>query len=476
MQRKLILVLSFLMPILCLGASGDHTGSLHLDGSIENMTIIWVVPFAGILLSIAIFPLVLPEFWHHNFGKVSLFWASILIIPFLIKEGVSVTLYELLHVGLLEYVPFIILLLALFTISGGVKLTGTLVGTPIVNLLIILIGTLLASWMGTTGASMLLIRPLINANKHRKNKVHIIVFFIFLVANIGGSLTPLGDPPLFLGFLKGVDFFWTTSVMLLPMLFMVVSLLIIFYFLDSYYLKKENIKIDSSGEKIKLGVEGVFNLGLILGVIGAVLISGFWKPHISLEIYHGVHLELQNITRDLLLLVLAYASWTYTPQQIRKDNEYTWFPIIEVAKLFAGIFITIIPAIAILKAGTNGVLAGIISSVSNENGPINMMYFWYTGVLSSFLDNAPTYLVFFNTAGGDPITLMGEMKNTLLAISMGAVFMGANTYIGNAPNFMVKSISESSGIEMPSFFGFFFKWAIPILLPLFIIVSWLFFG
>ena len=476
MHRKLIIVLSFLLPVLCLGVGGDHATGFHLDGSIENMGIIWVVPFAGILLSIAIFPLVLPEFWHHNFGKVSLFWASILIIPFLIKEGVSITLYELLHVGLLEYVPFIILLLALFTISGGVRLTGTLVGTPIVNLLIILIGTLLASWMGTTGAAMLLIRPLINANKHRKNKVHIIVFFIFLVANIGGSLTPLGDPPLFLGFLKGVDFFWTTSAMLLPMLFMVVSLLIIFYFLDSYYLKKENINIQSSDEKTKLGVEGVFNLGLILGVIGAVLVSGFWKPHISLEIYHGVHLELQNIVRDLLLLALAYASWTYTPQQIRKDNEYTWFPIIEVAKLFAGIFITIIPAIAILKAGTNGALAGIISSVSNESGPINMMYFWYTGILSSFLDNAPTYLVFFNTAGGDPITLMGEMKNTLLAISMGAVFMGANTYIGNAPNFMVKSISESSGIEMPSFFGFFFKWAIPVLMPLFIIVSWLFFG
>ena len=472
MQRKLIIVLSFLMPILCLGAAGDS--SYHLEG--EKLGIIWIVPFVGILLSIAIFPLVLPEFWHHNFGKVSLFWASILIIPLLIKESVSITLYELLHVGLLEYIPFIILLLALFTISGGVRLTGTLVGTPIVNLLIILIGTLLASWMGTTGAAMLLIRPIINANKHRKNKVHIIVFFIFLVANIGGSLTPLGDPPLFLGFLKGVDFFWTMSAMLLPMLFMVTSLLIIFYFLDSYYLKRENINIDSSGEKTRLGVEGIFNLGLILGVIGAVLISGFWKPHISLEIYHGVHLELQNITRDLLLLALAYASWTYTPKQIRKDNEYTWFPIIEVAKLFAGIFITIIPAIAILKAGTNGALAGIISSVSNESGPINMMYFWYTGVLSSFLDNAPTYLVFFNTAGGDPIVLMGEMKNTLLAISMGAVFMGANTYIGNAPNFMVKSISESSGIKMPSFFGFFFKWAIPILLPLFIIVSWLFFG
>ena len=421
-------------------------------------------------------PLVLPDFWHHNFGKVSLFWATLLIVPFLIKEGISVTLYELLHVGLLEYVPFIILLLALFTISGGVRLTGALVGTPIVNLIIIAIGTLLASWMGTTGAAMLLIRPLINANKHRKNKVHIIVFFIFLVANIGGSLTPLGDPPLFLGFLKGVSFFWTTSAMLLPMIIMVVALLIIFYFFDSYYVKKENIKIDTSGEKVKLGIEGVFNLGLILGVIGAVLISGFWKPHISFEVYHGVHLELQNITRDILLLALTYISWTYTPQQIRIDNEYTWFPIVEVAKLFAGIFITIIPAIAILKAGTNGALAFIISSVSNESGPINMMYFWYTGILSSFLDNAPTYLVFFNTAGGDPLVLMGELKNTLLAISAGAVFMGANTYIGNAPNFMVKSISESSGIEMPSFFGYFFKWAVPILVPLFIIVSWLFFG
>lgn len=475
MHRKLMGILFFLLPIICFGTGGDHGHVPHLVGSIDNMGIIWVVPFAGILLSIAIFPLVLPEFWHHNFGKVSLFWVTILIIPFLIKEGVTVTVYELLHVGLLEYIPFIILLLALFTISGGVRLTGTLVGTPIVNLLIILIGTLLASWMGTTGAAMLLIRPLINANKHRKNKVHIIVFFIFLVANIGGSLTPLGDPPLFLGFLKGVDFFWTTSAMLFPMLIMASALLVIFYFLDSYYLKKENVMIDTSGEKIKLGIEGTINLVFIVGVIGAVLISGFWKPHISFDVYHGVHLELQNIARDFMLLGLTYASWTYTSQQIRKDNEYTWFPIVEVAKLFAGIFITIIPAIAILKAGTNGALAGIINSVSNENGPVNIMYFWYTGVLSSFLDNAPTYLVFFNTAGGDPIVLMGEMKNTLLAISAGAVFMGANTYIGNAPNFMVKSISESSGIEMPSFFGYFFKWSIPILLPLFVIVSWIFF-
>ena len=242
-------------------------------------------------------------------------------------------------------------------------------------------------------------------------------------------------------------------------------------------MKKEDIKVETPQEKLKLGIEGVFNLGLIVGVIGAVLISGFWKPHISFEVYSGVHLELQNLTRDILLLILTYISWTYTPQQIRKDNEYTWFPIVEVAKLFAGIFVTIIPPIAILKAKEEGALAFIINSLKDEQGQtVELMYFWLTGILSSFLDNAPTYLVFFNTAGGDPITLMGELKNTLLAISAGAVFMGANTYIGNAPNFMVKSIAESSGVEMPSFFGYLFKWSIPFLVPLFIIVSWIFFA
>ena len=471
--NKIIIFSLFLSPSIILAASG-HGEAPHLDGSIENLNIFWVIPFAGILLSIALFPLIAPEFWHHNFGKISLFWALSLIIPFTLLQGFSITIYELLHVGLLEYVPFIILLLALFTISGGVSLTGSLVGTPIVNTIIILIGTILASWMGTTGAAMLLIRPLIRANMHRKEKVHIIVFFIFLVANIGGSLTPLGDPPLFLGFLKGVDFFWTTSAMFLPMLFMVICLIIIFYFLDTYFYKKEDIKDQIDSEPQKLGLEGAFNLLLLLGVIGGVLLSGFWRPHISFEVYH-VHLELQNLIRDLLLLGLTYASWVLTPKKIRQANEYTWFPIIEVAKLFAGIFITIIPAIAILKAGTKGALASIVGAVSNDGEPINMMYFWLTGILSSFLDNAPTYLVFFNTAGGNPDILMGDMYQTLLAISAGAVFMGANTYIGNAPNFMVKSISESSGIAMPSFFGFIVKWSLPFLFPIFILVSIIFF-
>jgi Na+/H+ antiporter NhaD/arsenite permease-like protein len=477
MKHKILSLILIALPALIL-ASGDAHGEVpHLDGSIENLNIIWVIPFIGILLSIAVFPLVAPLFWHHHFGKVSLFWAVSLIGPFLLKEGFEITLYELLHVAFLEYIPFIILLLALFTISGGVRLTGTLVGTPSVNTLIILIGTILASWMGTTGAAMLLIRPLIRANAHRKHKVHVIVFFIFLVANIGGSLTPLGDPPLFLGFLKGVDFFWTTTAMLKPMVFMVICLLVLFYMFDKYYFGHElTPESNRNDESHKLGLEGSFNLLLLLGVIGGVLLSGFWDGGgIYYDVFH-IRLEIQNVVRDGLLLGLTYASWILTSRKIRTANDYTWFPIIEVAKLFAGIFVTIIPAIAILKAGTHGALASVVSSVSNGDGsPIDFMYFWATGILSSFLDNAPTYLVFFNTAGGNATTLMGDLPNTLLAISAGAVFMGANTYIGNAPNFMVKSISEASGIEMPSFFGYFFKWALPILFPLFILVSFLFF-
>jgi len=462
MKHKILSLILIAVPALIL-ASGDPHGEVpHLDGSIENLNIIWVIPFIGILLSIAVFPLVAPLFWHHHFGKVSLFWAVSLIGPFLLKEGLEITLYELLHVAFLEYIPFIILLLALFTISGGVRLTGSLVGTPSVNTLIILIGTILASWMGTTGAAMLLIRPLIRANAHRKHKVHVIVFFIFLVANIGGSLTPLGDPPLFLGFLKGVDFFWTTTAMFKPMAFMIICLLILFYVFDKYYFGRELTPESSiNGESHKLGLEGSFNLLLLLGVIGGVLLSGFWDGKgIHYDVYH-IRLELQNLVRDGLLLGLTYASWILTSREIRIANDYTWFPIIEVAKLFAGIFVTIIPAIAILKAGSHGALANVIDSVSADGKPVNYMYFWFTGILSSFLDNAPTYLVFFNTAGGDAATLMTTHYNTLLAISAGAVFIGANTYIGNAPNFIsaipnLRSPAVVTAADAPIPFAIFF--------------------
>jgi len=453
--------------------SSSIAGTGHgIDGS--QLNLFYVIPFVGILLSIAIVPLVASSFWHHNFGRIALFWAVSFIFPFVINYGFSVAIYEVLHVMLLEYVPFIILLLALYTVGGGICINGNLVGTPKLNLIIISIGTFLSSWMGTTGSAMLLIRPLIRANKWRAKKTHVIVFFIFLVANIGGSLTPLGDPPLFLGFLQGVSFFWTTQALFYPMIIVSFLLLIIFYLIDNYYFKKDNNKMPTITD-LNISVDGKVNFLLLVGIILSVLMSGFWKPNIHFSVY-GVHLELQNILRDCLLLAITYISLKLTDQSIRDNNGFTWFPIEEVGKLFSGIFITIIPAIAILKAGTNGSLSFIIKLVTDQStgNPINLMYFWLTGILSSFLDNAPTYLVFFNTAGGNSEVLMNELYVTLLAISCGAVFMGAMTYIGNAPNFMVKSIAEENDVEMPSFFGFMI-WSIIVLVPIFFIISYIYF-
>lgn len=446
-------------------------GAPHLDGA--ELSLVWALPFAGILLSIAIFPLVAPNFWHHNFGKIAAFWAAAFLLPFMALHGLGLAVYELLHVLLLEYIPFIILLLSLFTVAGGVRLRGSLVGSPLVNTAILAFGTLIASWMGTTGAAMLLIRPIIQANEWRKHRVHTIVFFIFLVANIGGSLTPLGDPPLFLGFLKGVSFFWPMTHLFGPMLVASAILLVVYFLLDTYLMRKETAKAPAqSGEKLAL--EGSFNILLLAGVVGAVLLSGLWKPGISFTIYH-VQVELQNITRDVLLLGIAFVSWKVTSLESREANGFSWFPILEVAKLFVAIFITIVPAIAILKAGTDGALSGVVALVTAADGtPNNAAYFWMTGILSSFLDNAPTYLVFFNTAGGDPQQLMGPLALTLEAIAAGAVFMGANSYIGNAPNFMVKAIAEERGIKMPSFFGYI-GWAIVFLIPLFGLITVLFF-
>ena len=444
----------------------------------EELPLFSIVPFIGILLSIAVVPLLAPIFWHRNFGKISAFWAISFLLPFIIWRGFDEALHQFLHVILLEYIPFILLLLALFTISGGIRLKGYLAGTPTVNTLILLIGTALASWMGTTGAAMLLIRPILRANKTRKNKIHTIIFFIFLVANIGGSLTPLGDPPLFLGFLHGINFFWTTKALFVPMLVSSVILLIVYFLLDTYYYKKENHSVNEDQYKEPLSIDGKGNFILLAGVILAVLMSGFWKPDISDISIHGIHLTIPNIMRDISLVLLTLISWRFTDLNIRNQNGFTWFPILEVAKLFAGIFITIIPAIAILRAGQKGVMGAIINLVTDTAGnPVNTMYFWLTGLLSGFLDNAPTYLVFFNIAGSSAPEnmeiadyLMYGIPDTLMAISLGAVFMGAMTYIGNAPNFMVKSIAEENDITMPSFFGYML-WSILILIPVFIIVS-----
>jgi Na+/H+ antiporter NhaD/arsenite permease-like protein len=455
-----------------LWASG---GDLHHEAEEigKHLGVLWVVPFACMLLSIAVMPLAVPHFWHHHYGKVAAFWSVAFLVPFALFHGFELAAYSVVHTIALEYVSFLILLFSLFTIAGGVCLRGSLVGTPAVNTVILLIGTLLASWMGTTGAAMLLIRPLMRAISHRKYKVHTIVFFIFLVANIGGSLTPLGDPPLFLGFLKGVSFFWTTVHLFMPFAAMSVILLSLYFILDTVLFGKEGRpESPDAGQDGKLRLEGSLNLLLLGGVVAGVLMSGMWKPEGGFTIYH-VHVELQNVARDVLLLILAGVSLKTTSLDIRRRNEFNWEPIIEVAKLFAGIFLTMIPAIAILRAGMDGALSGIIALVSTDGVANNAMYFWLTGALSSFLDNAPTYLVFFNTAGGDPQRLMTEV-GTLLAISAGAVFMGANTYIGNAPNFMVRSIAESSGIKMPSFFGYM-AWSVGILIPCFVLMTVLFF-
>jgi Na+/H+ antiporter NhaD/arsenite permease-like protein len=451
-----------------------QTDAHQLVGS--ELSILWAIPFAGMLLSIALLPLLTPHFWEHNFGKVAAFWAAAFLLPCAIVFGPYTAATATAHTIAIEYLPFLILLFALFVIAGGVRLSGDRIATPGANTAMLAFGTMIASLVGTTGASMLLIRPLIHANHRRQHNVHVFIFFIFLVSNIGGALTPLGDPPLFLGFLKGVDFLWTLKRMFAPMIVASAILLTIFYAIDSYAWRHEahaELAKHSGGDRIR--IDGLHNVFYLACVVGAVLMSGLWHPGITLPIGFGIEVALEDLTRDIALLVLSYLSWKTTRRPIRIENAFTWMPIQEVAILFAGIFITMIPALAILRAGREGSLASLVGLVTTPDGrPIERAYFWLTGGLSSFLDNAPTYLVFFNLAGGDAKALMGPGNLTLLAISAGAVFMGANSYIGNAPNFMVKSICEERGIRMPSFFGYLL-WSGGILLPLFVFLTWLFF-
>ena len=459
------------MAVLCLWPGLSLAA--EIDGS--RLPAVWAIPFAGILLSIAVMPLVLPAFWHHHFGKVSAAWTLAFFLPFAAVFGPALAGSSFVHALLAEYIPFIVLLTALYTVSGGIFIRGNLHGSPGLNTAILAIGTVLASLMGTTGASMLMIRPLIRANDNRVHKAHVVVFFIFLVSNAGGSLTPLGDPPLFLGFLKGVDFFWTVSHIFPETLFLAGSLLGIFYLLDRWYYSKEGVlPVDPTPDTRRIGFDGAPNFCLLAAVVALVLVSGFWKSAVVFNVL-GTEVGLPGLLRDAGLVVVTLISLRITPASVHEDNQFSWGPMQEVAKLFAGIFLTIIPVIAMLKAGIHGPFSAIISAVTRPDGqPDPAMYFWATGALSSFLDNAPTYLVFFNTAGGDPQALMTAMAPTLAAISAGAVFMGANSYIGNAPNLMVKAVAEDRGIRMPGFFGYI-AWSGAVLIPLFIIMTFIWF-
>jgi len=436
----------------------------------------WAVPFAGILLSIALMPLTLPQVWHHHFGKIAGGWAIAFLLPFAAVFGMGAAGGALVHALLAEYIPFIVLLVALFTTAGGIYVRGNLHGSPMTNTVLIGVGTLLASVTGTTGASMLMIRPLIRANDNRQHVVHVIVFFIFCVSNAGGSLTPLGDPPLFLGFLKGVSFFWTVQHIFPETLFLVGSLLLIFFLLDTYWYRREGVlPVDPTPDTHPgIGIQGGVNLLLLAVVVGLVLMSGTWNPGVSFQVA-GTEVGLTQIVRDGALLLVTLASLVLTPRGVRELNQFSWGPMQEVAKLFIGIFLTMVPVLAMLKAGEQGAFAAVARAVTGADGqPVPAAYFWFSGILSSFLDNAPTYLVFFNLAGGDPQVLMTTGAATLAAISAGSVFMGANTYIGNAPNFMVKAIAEDRGIRMPSFFGYM-AWSLAVLVPLFMVMTFIWF-
>jgi Na+/H+ antiporter NhaD/arsenite permease-like protein len=387
--------------------------------------------------------------------------------------GPTAAIHALAHTALLEYIPFILLLLALFTVAGGILVRGNIHGAPGTNTMLLGIGTVLASFIGTTGASMVMIRPVMRANDDRRHNVHVIVFFIFLVSNIGGSLTPLGDPPLFLGFLRGVDFFWTTTHLFMETLLAAGLLLALFFVVDlAIYRREGHVKPDPTPDN-PVRVVGGFNFLLIFIIITAILMSA--TVDLGRITVLGTEVELANALRDLIMIAVTIISLKVTPKANRAENGFAWGPIKEVAKLFAGIFITIIPVLAMLRAGADGAFAPLVALVSNPDGSANnAAYFWLTGGLSSFLDNAPTYLVFFELAGGNPQQLMTAGAMTLTAISAGAVFMGANSYIGNAPNFMVYAIAREGGVKMPSFFGYLL-WSGAILIPTFLLLTLLFF-
>ncbi len=453
------------------------TTSPALAAGVEGakLSILWAVPFIGMLLSIAIFPLANAHFWEHHQGKIAAFWASLTMIPLALTAGFGPALDALGHTILLEYIPFILLIFVLFTVAGGIWIRGNIHGSPLNNTLMLTVGAVLASFIGTTGASMVMIRPMLRANDNRRMNAHVFVFFIFIVSNIGGALTPLGDPPLFLGFLRGVDFFWTTKWLAHETAFVFCIVLAVFFLLDSWIYKKEGVEkpLPDPSPDSSIRVHGGVNFILIGVIVGAILMSA----SVDLGSFRigSTEMEVANVLRDLIFIAVGLVSLKMTPQAWREANGFSWGPIKEVAKLFAGIFICMLPVLAMLKAGKSGAFAPLVALVSNPDGsPNNAAYFWMTGALSSFLDNAPTYLVFFELAGGDPKQLMTTGALTLAAISSGAVYMGANSYIGNAPNFMVYAIAKDAGVKMPSFFGYML-WSGAVLIPVFVLATFIFF-
>ena len=423
------------------------------------------IPFAIMLLSIAVLPLIVESWWERNRHKLIV--ALALAIPtaiYLINKGL---IHNLEHQIMYDYVPFIILLASLFVITGGIHLSGDIKAKPIINTLFIGIGYFLASIMGTTGAAMLLIRPVISTNQQRSHKAHTILFFIAAVANCGGLLTPLGDPPLFLLFLRGAPFTWFLH--LLPeWAFVGAILLIVYYLVDSYYYKKEDwVNLSADTREVEpIRITGNINFLFLIGVILSV---AFINPSYIPEMGNPSGPMWIKFLREIVLLLLISLSLYSTQKKVREQNKFSWRPIIEVAVVFLGIFITMVPTM--LYLAKNASSFGITEP---------WQFYYAAGSLSSFLDNAPTAVAFHGVAvglvnGGQAMAEIAGIPEILLkAIAMGSVFFGAMTYIGNGPNFMVKAIAEESGIKMPSFFGYMFKFSLIVLLPIYILVQLLF--
>ncbi|MFZ0558132.1 MAG: sodium:proton antiporter [Methylovirgula sp.] len=441
-----------------------------LDGA--HMPLWLALPFPGLLLSIALGPILAKKLWHVHYGKAAAFWAALAFVLLIAQEGFALALAGCAHSMLADYLPFMLMLFALYTAGGGIVVSDLDRATPLVNTGLLAVGTLAASLIGTIGASMILVRPLLQANAARKHQVHVMIFLIFLVANIGGALSPLGNPPLFFGFLQGVAFFWPLQHLWPHLLLTAGLLLLVFFLIDSYFFRKDKTFADDA--EMRLQIRGLRNVALMLAAVAAILMSAIWHPGIAVKAL-GTQLELQNVLRDSIMLVIGLLSLAVTPRADHEANHFTWGPFEEVAKLFAAIFICIIPILAMLAANSQGPFRPVIATLAHPDGtPNHAAYFWATGLLSSVLDNAPTYLVFFGLAGGDPGRLMGPLAGALAAISLGAVFMGALTYIGNAPNFMIYALARRARVPMPGFFGYL-AWSGAILVPVFILVTLVFF-
>ena len=426
---------------------------------------VWaLIPFVVMLLCIAIGPLVAEHWWENNKNKLIV--SLVLGVPTAIWLCLNGMSHDLMHQMIFDYIPFIILLTALFTVTGGIHLSGDIPAKPSVNTLFLGIGLVLASIMGTTGAAMLLIRPLIETNKERKNKVHTILFFIAIVANCGGLLTPLGDPPLFLLYLKGAPFTWFLNLFV-EWAFAGILLLVIYYFVDSYCYKQEKKEdLIKDFQRVKpLRLSGNINFLYLAAIVCAVAFINPGTIPAMGEEHAPIYMKL---LREIVLIGIILASLFTTSKKVREDNKYSWGPIIEVAVLFLGIFATMTPALLFLREAAPNL--GLTES---------WQFYYCTGALSSFLDNAPTALAFHSVASGLPVvegaTMVAGIPEILLkAISIGAVFFGAMTYIGNGPNFMVKAIAEENKIEMPSFFGYMIKFSLIVLLPVYIITQLIF--